>query len=76
VTERAVEEAIPKVYATCPVNAGEELSAAWTVKLYHPAVVGVPEITPVVETIESPGGRVPNTIDQVYGEAPPDTLSV
>ena len=35
------------------------------VPLNVPAVVGVPEITPVELSSESPGGRLPENIDQV-----------
>ena len=40
-------------------------SAAWTVKLDVPAVVGVPEITPVAALSDSPAGSEPVDIDQV-----------
>jgi len=53
----------------------EALSATRTVKLYVPAVVGVPVIAPALESA-SPGGRVPDVIVQVYGETPPLAVSV
>ena len=40
-------------------------SSAFTVKLPWPPVVGVPEITPVVLSSESPGSRLPETTDQL-----------
>jgi hypothetical protein len=46
-------------------------SVTRTVKLYNLVVVGVPEMTPVVALSESPGRREPDSIDQVYGGAPP-----
>jgi hypothetical protein len=39
-------------------------SVTRTVKLLAPAVVGVPEITPVVGESVNPVGRLPETIDQ------------
>src|SRR5262249_36687073 len=48
----------------------------WTVKVEVPAVVGVPEITPVPAPGErlSPPGSVPLAIDHVYGGVPPVAL--
>ena len=40
-------------------------SATWTVKLDVPAVVGIPEITPVAAVSDSPAGSEPVDIDQV-----------
>ena len=40
-------------------------SATRTVKLDVPAVVGVPEITPVAALSDSPAGSEPADIDQV-----------
>ena len=40
-------------------------SAAWTVKLDVPAVVGVPTITTVAALSDSPPGSEPADIDQV-----------
>ena len=40
-------------------------SATWAVKLDVPAVVGVPEITPVAALSDSPAGSEPADIDQV-----------
>jgi hypothetical protein len=46
------------------------LSVRVIVTLPEKLVVGVPEITPVVEFRESPEGRLPLLIDQVEGETP------
>ena len=40
-----------------------------------PAVVGVPEIMPL-ELSDSPAGKVPEDIDQVYGVVPPVAAKV
>jgi hypothetical protein len=53
----------------------EFASVTFTVKLAVPAVVGVPEITPAVLSV-SPAGKLPDEIDQLYGEDPPVTCSV
>jgi hypothetical protein len=45
-------------------------------KVLVPALVGVPEITPVPESSVSPAGREPLVMDQVYGDVPPVTASV
>jgi hypothetical protein len=47
------------------------LSVAWTENVNVPCVVGVPEMTPVPEPIERPGGRLPLATLQVYGAEPP-----
>jgi hypothetical protein len=44
--------------------------SALTTKLDVPAVVGVPEINPVLEFKFNPAGRVPLVIDQVIGVVP------
>ena len=41
------------------------LSVTPTVKLYMPAVVGVPEIAPFDELSDRPAGREPTGVDQV-----------
>jgi hypothetical protein len=46
------------------------------VKLLVPVPVGVPEITPVLDARESPVGRVPEDMDQLYGAVPPVAASV
>jgi hypothetical protein len=40
----------------------------------EPAVVGVPEISPVVELMERPGGSKPDEMENVYGTVPPVTV--
>ena len=50
-------------------------SAAWTVKLNAPAVVGVPLKTPELFSVRL-GGGVPATTVQVYGGIPPITANV
>lgn len=48
------------------VLADSELaSVTWTVKLFGPTAVGVPEIAPVAELRDNPAGKVPEEIDQV-----------
>ena len=48
------------------------MSVALTENVNVPGFVGVPEMTPVPEPIERPGGRLPlTTILHVYGGAPP-----
>jgi hypothetical protein len=47
----------------------------FTVKDHVPRFDGVPAITPVVAFSESPGGSVPDAIDQVNGALPPDTAT-
>jgi hypothetical protein len=51
-------------------------SVTRTVKLYVPAVVGVPEITPALLMVR-PGGGGPGgaTSAQVYGAVPPETVT-
>ncbi|MFZ0228271.1 MAG: hypothetical protein WAL41_15320, partial [Mycobacterium sp.] len=46
------------------------------VKLYGPAVVGVPVIAPVLVFKLRPTGRLPALMLQVYGPTPPDEASV
>src|SRR4030095_13900596 len=50
---------------------GDEASPSRTVKLNVPSVVGVPDIAPVPASMESPGGRAPEEIDQAKGAVPP-----
>lgn len=50
--------------ATDLVCAGLPPSVRVTVKLLVPVAVGVPEIKPVDETMESPAGRLPAVTDQ------------
>src|SRR5262252_3122336 len=49
-------------------------SVAFTVNVYVPATVGVPEITPAADR-DSPVGRLPVRVAHVYGAAPPVTCS-
>ena len=58
------------------VAVSELTSVTWTVKLLVPVPVGVPEITPVLDARESPVGRVPEDMDQLYGAVPPVAASV
>ena len=51
-------------------------SAAWTVKLETPAVVGVPVIAPVLELRFKPAGSEPVVTDQVTLPEPPVDASV
>lgn len=51
------------------VVAGEPESVTLTVNVEDPLVVGVPEITPAVESV-SPAGKVPEETDQLYGLVP------
>jgi len=62
--------------ALVAVWAGELESVTMAVKLKVPAVVGVPEMAPVLALRVRPGGRVPVEIDQVYGVVPPLAVSV
>src|ERR1700690_151313 len=50
-------------------------STTWAVKLYVPAVVGVPVMAPVDALSVKPGGRVPVMIENVYGATPPVAIS-
>ncbi len=54
----------------------EVASVTCTVKLLGPAVVGVPETTPVADASVSPAGSTPAEIDQVYGVVPPLAANV
>jgi hypothetical protein len=49
---------------------GDVLSEAFTTKEYSPGAVGVPVICPETES-DSPGGKDPLAIDQLYGVVPP-----
>jgi hypothetical protein len=52
-------ELITMLSAALALTAGLSESVAVTVKSEVPVVVGVPEITPLAELIESPAGRLP-----------------
>jgi len=58
------------------VAAGMLESVTVMVKEDVPAVVGVPEITPVAPSNVSPAGRAPTVTAQVYVAVPPTTASV
>jgi hypothetical protein len=51
-------------------------SSTVTVKSEVPVAVGVPEITPVLALIDSPAGKLPLVMLQVYGCAPPAACTV
>ena len=55
---------------------GAPESAAWTVKLLVPAVVGEPVIAPVEALRDSPAGSEPIETVQVIGATPPVDCSV
>ena len=57
------------------ILAKSALSATSTENEYVPVAVGVPEITPVVRPIDSPGGRLPLATLHAYGAVPPDTVN-
>src|SRR5580692_7798216 len=65
---------IIKLNALSAVN--ELASLTCTVKLLAPVPVGVPEIIPVLGASVSPAGKVPESIDHVYGVVPPVAASV
>jgi hypothetical protein len=48
------------------------LSVTCALKVYTARVVGVPLMAPVDEASVSPGGSVPELIDQLYGGVPPE----
>ena len=52
------------------------LSTTFEVNVYVPAVVGVPEMTPVVVFSVNPGGSEPDVIENVNGAVPPFTCNV
>ena len=49
-------------------------SVAVTVKVEVPAAVGVPEITPAVDS-DNPAGRLPVVTAHVYGGTPPVAIN-
>ncbi len=61
--------------ACVDVCAGDSASVAWTVKDEVALVVGVPEITPALESA-NPAGSVPLATLHVYGVTPPVAASV
>jgi hypothetical protein len=50
-------------------------SVAFTVKVENPAVVGVPEIVPLVERVK-PAGKDPELTLHEYGVVPPVAANV
>ena len=58
------------------VCTGLPASLTWSVTVLVPAMVGTPEITPVVEFRVRPVGKDPVAIDHVYGDIPPLAVSV
>jgi hypothetical protein len=64
------------VIVTVPWAMAPCASVTVTPKLVLPAVVGVPEITPVEASRLSPAGREPEVIAQEYGVMPPVAWSV
>ena len=51
-------------------------SVAFIVNVYEPAVLGVPDSCPLAEFRDSPAGRLPDILDQLYGEVPPTAARV
>src|SRR5574342_517999 len=68
--------AIATLKAFVSVCAGLVESLTRAKKLYVPAVVGVPEMTPVPLLSDRPAGSEPLEIDQVYGVVPPLAVNV
>ena len=62
---------------TVQVRVAKRAAASLTlsVKLNAPDRMGVPEIAPVEEVNESPGGSCPDVTDHEYGGAPPVAVS-
>ncbi len=58
------------------VATAERLSVTRTVKLKEPLVVGVPLMVPLAEPRDNPVGREPPLTDQLYGDVPPEAVSV
>jgi hypothetical protein len=56
------------------ICAGDPASVTETVNVELPLAVGVPEITPALDSV-SPAGRLPDAMDHVYPGVPPVTLS-
>jgi hypothetical protein len=56
------------------VCSGDPLSLTETVNVAFPAAVGVPEITPALESA-SPAGKLPDATVHVYPGVPPLALS-
>lgn len=54
---------------------GAPESTTLTVNDEFPTFVGVPAMVPVTALSVSPAGRLPDTMDHVYGAIPPDAAS-
>lgn len=59
-------------FAVAETGVGVSLSVTLAVKLYGPAVVGVPVIAPVLVFRLRPVGRLPALMLHTYGPTPPD----
>jgi hypothetical protein len=70
--------AAPTCSVTCceAVRGGAAESVTDTVKVKEPSVVGVPEITPVVELSDKPAGKDPPVIAHVVAPTAPFAVSV
>jgi hypothetical protein len=64
------------VIVSCRAAECALLSITLTVKVLELAAVGVPEMTPVLDAKDSPGGTDPDVTDQLYGAIPPLADSV
>jgi len=67
-----------KLNAWLPLNGAPVpvlLSVALMLKLNGPPAVAVPERTPALESVK-PAGNVPEVTEYVYGDVPPDAVSV
>ena len=60
----------------CAVCTGLLESVTRTVKLVVPVTVGVPEITPPVDSVNPAGNVEPDTNVQLYGPVPPPAVNV
>lgn len=58
------------------VAISEFVSITWTVMLFVPVTVGMPEMIPVLGAKVRPVGSAPEVRDQVYGVTPPVAASV
>jgi hypothetical protein len=58
------------------IRGGFAESVTWTVKLFKPAVVAVPDMAPVEAFSDKPSGRVPALTDQLSGATPPEAERV
>ena len=66
-----VGDVIVMLSVACAVCTGLLESVTCTLKLIVPIPVGVPEITPPVESANPPGKFDPDTSVQLYGALPP-----